>query len=435
MSINNKICYLGAVTCYMALTSSVAISAPAQIIGSVSTGMVTSQISDSLNDLINNARDAGDYLTIRAAVEAKGAIELWKDSNKELLNVAFSKLDESQRNTINNFRQLTESIGHDTDKKLDNIQKMLDQAHQIVESLPTTHNTYITGFSPRVKPAQSNSSITLRVHGVNLDKSNPVLSLGEHDAQRMLIGPTEIQYTIPINALKGDVDKITVIPLQITYTTLKDGFWNKAFNNRESMSRQLPIVLLPVNMAKYNFIVEVKNENKIIRTFESQYQKFRGKNEDDVKIARPPEGWRWDWSQGVNAFHQIGHGGEAGHCNGIRANESTPDGITHTAHLDRITEFNPLRVVYGPGWQNCSVVGPVYQMTSTTTTNPTESGVINWTDDVKLNLPKDTDSLSLEITTFDGRKRMFSDSGADEFFDVIKGKNEVIIRPKQPTDL
>ena len=54
MSINNKICYLGAVTCYMALTSSVAISAPAQIIGSVSTGMVTSQISDSLNDLINN---------------------------------------------------------------------------------------------------------------------------------------------------------------------------------------------------------------------------------------------------------------------------------------------------------------------------------------------------------------------------------------------
>ncbi|MCV5977383.1 hypothetical protein OFO29_34115, partial [Escherichia coli] len=91
--------------------------------------------------------------------------------------------------------------------------------------------------------------------------SNPVLSLGEHDAQRMLIGPTEIQYTIPINALKGDVDKITVIPLQITYTTLKDGFWNKAFNNRESMSRQLPIVLLPVNMAKYNFIVEVKSEN------------------------------------------------------------------------------------------------------------------------------------------------------------------------------
>ncbi len=43
------------------------------------------------------------------------------------------------------------------------------------------------------------------------------------------------------------------------------------------MSRQLPIVLLPVNMAKYNFIVEVKSENKIIRTFESQYQKFRGK--------------------------------------------------------------------------------------------------------------------------------------------------------------
>ncbi|WP_124043262.1 hypothetical protein [Klebsiella pneumoniae] len=51
-------------------------------------------------------------------MEAKGAIELWKDSNKELLNVAFSKLDESQRNTINNFRQLTESIGHDTDKNL-----------------------------------------------------------------------------------------------------------------------------------------------------------------------------------------------------------------------------------------------------------------------------------------------------------------------------
>ncbi|WP_339277481.1 hypothetical protein [Enterobacter asburiae] len=435
MSINNKVCYLGVVICYMAFTNPVAIAVPAQIIGSASTGMVISQVSDSLNDLINKARDAGDYLTIRAAVEAKGAIELWKDSNKELLNIAFSKLDESQRNTINNFRQLTENISHDTDNKLENVQKILDQSNQIVESLPTTHNTYITGFSPRVKPAQSNSSIILRVRGVNLDKSNPVLSLGGHNANRMLIGPTEIQYTIPVNALKGDDDKISVIPLQITYTTLKVGFWNKAFNNRESMVRQLPIVLLPVNIGRYNFIVETKSENKVIKLSESQPQLFRGTNTDDVKIARPPEGWRWDWSQGLNAFKQKGSGGEAGHCNGIRANESTPDGITHTAHLDRISEFHLTRWVYGPGWQSCSVVGPIYQMASTTTTNPTESGVISWTDDVKLNLPKDTDSLSLEITTFDGRKRLFSDSGADKFFDVIRGKNEIIIRPRQPTDL
>lgn len=406
-----------------------------QVVGGISTSMTISQIFSGLDDLINKARDAGDYLTMRAAMEAKGAIEAWKEANKDLLDVAFSKLEESQRNMFNNARQLTERANDDVANRLETTKQLVNQTNQIVESIPLSKNTYVTSFTPRVKPAQASSTITLHVNGVNLDKGDPVLSLGQSNADRMVIGPLEVQYTVPASVLKGEADKLSVVPLKLTYSTPNDGFWNRLFGSRESVERQLPVVTLPTNMGHFVFTIDTKDQQKESKLFTAQQQKFEGKNTNDKHIAKPPDGWRWDWSQGVGTFSQVGGGGEAGSCNGIMANESTQDGIVHSAHLDEIKQFNLLDIKYGPGWQNCAVIGPIYRMTSVTATLPAQSGVVTWTDDLQLAIPVNMNSTSLEVTTFDGRKRLFSDSGADKFFDVIKGGSAFIIRPRQPADL
>lgn len=422
----------------MAVTLCVASPAYAvveQVVGGVTTAATISQIFSGLDAMIDKSRDAGDYLTMRAATEAKGAIEAWKLANKELLDKAFTELNQTQQAMFNNARQLTDNINADFENRLETGQQLVNQANQIVESIPlATKNTYVTRYTPRVKPAQSTSTVRLRLSGVNLDKGDPRIGLDQGEASRSVIGPMEVQFTIPASALPGMADQLSVVPLKLTYSTPKDGYLNRLFGRRETVERELPIVTLPTNVGSYNLSVVTKEERKEVKTYTSQQQRFKGKNTNDQKMAKPPEGWRWDWSQGVGAFRQVGGGGEAGGCNGVMANESSPDGITHSAHLDEIKKIG-IPTVFGPGWQNCAVVGPIYRMSTMAVTQPQHSGMLNWTDDQRYPLPANTLAIEMTVSTFDGRKRVFSGTGSDKFFEINQSASELIIRPKQPQDL
>lgn len=427
-----------AVSLALALTAMPAAHAQvAAAVGGLTTSATISQIFSGLDQLISSAQDAGDYLTMRAAIEAKGVIETWKEANKELLDKAFSELSETQRQTFNNARQLTERANQDVANRLETTQLLVNQANQLVESIPFSNNTYVTRYSPRVKPAQSKNAVTLRVNGVNLDKADPVLALNQGSATRMVVGPMEVLYTVPVTALQGDADKLAIVPLKLTYTAPKEGFWNQLVGAREAVERQLPIVTLPSNLGKFTFVVETEAQQKEVAIWTAQQQKFEGKNKNVRKVATPKAGWRWDWEQGVAAFKQVGGGGEAGSCNGVKESESTADGIVHSAHLDEIKSVKgfPPEIKWGPGWQNCAVTGPIYRMVTVKAKLPAQAGLMTWTEDLRLPIPQDFKSLQLEVSTFDGRKRIFTDTGADKFFDVIRGGSELIIRPRQPADL
>lgn len=407
-----------------------------QAVGGITTGVAISQISSALDDAIKSARDAGDYLTMRAAMEAKGAIEAWKEANKELLDKAFSSLNDSQQRMFNNARQLTDQLNDDIAHRLETGQQLVNQANQLVESIPlATKNTYVTRYTPRVRPAQVSSTVRVKVSGVNLDRGDPKITLEQGEVGRSIIGPTEVQFTVPASALPSQPDQLSVVPLKLSYSTPKDGYLNRLFGRRETVERELPVVTLPANIGRYSLSVVTKEERKEIQTFTSQQQKFKGKNTNDQKVAKPPEGWRWDWAQGVDAFKQVGGGGEAGGCNGVMANESTPDGIVHSAHLDSIKQFDPFNIKFGPGWQNCAVVGPIYRMTTMAVPQPYQNGTLNWTEDQSFQLPANTLAIELTVITFDGRKRVFSGSGFDKFFLVDRGTSELILKPKQPEDI
>lgn len=405
----------------------------AEVAGAVSTGATISQVFSGLDELIDRAREAGDYLTVRAAMEAKGAIEAWRDANKDLLDTAFAELNASQQQMFENARQLTDRANNHAENRLETIRQLTTQLNQAVESLPASGATYVTHFSPRVAPAQSTTAVSLHVSGVNLDKGDPVLTVGRLPAKRMLVGPMEVRYEVPLTALNMDPNKLTITPLKLRFSTPKAGFWNKLWGTREFVERELPVITLPSSMGHFVYVIETTSQQKEVTTFTAQQQEFKGKNENKLNIAKPPEGWRWDWSQGVAAFSQVPNGGEAGHCNGVIANSSSPDGITHSAHLDMIKQLFPLKV--GPGWQKCAVKGPIYRMNTVVAKLPAQTGNLTWTSDQSLTIPPNTSAIALNVSTFDGRKRTFTGAGEDKFFDVLRGGTELVITPRQPPDL
>lgn len=421
--------------CVVATVLLVAMTTSQAQFAEVTAGVAANQVISSLDGVINDAREAGDYLAVRAAMEAKGVIEAWKDANSELLDTAFDQLDQKQRNVFNNARQLAEQANNDIDARLKNAESIANQVNQLMVEIPGQKTSYVTQFYPRVIPSQATSSITLKVKGVNLDSADPVMSVNATPAARMIIGPMEVHYTVPIQQLQREPDKLNIVPLTLSYTKPKEGFWNRLMGKREPVQRQLPLVMLPTNVGRYQFSSVAVVTKKEVDTFTSQSQKFRGKNEDKEAVALPPEGWQWDWAQGVAAFEQKGDGGEAGKCNGVLANKSGKNGITHRAHLDSIRRVDFPRVTWGPGHQNCKVTGPIFRMVQVEVQAPPVTGTLAWTDDLRLALPDGLKSMELNVTTFDGRKRVLTGAGEDKLFNVVQGPSEIIVRPKQPADI
>lgn len=409
-------------------------AAHAQFAG-VTAGVAANQLISQLDGVINGARDAGDYLVARAGMEAKGAIEAWKDANKALLDQGFDKLDQSQQKIFSNARQLADQANAHVEDRLKHTEAITNQFNQVLVSVPGNSDTYVTQFYPRVIPSQAASDIILTVKGVNLDKGEPVMTIADMTAQRMVIGPMEVHYTVPLNQVKREPGKLAIVPLTLTYSRPMDGLWNRMMGKRESVERQIPVVALPVNIGSYRYTAVAEVWTKEVEQFSSQSQKFEGKNTDKKQVAMPKPGWQWDWSQGLSAFSQHGDGGHAGSCNGIMANESSNDGITHRAHLDKQQKMDGLKIVYGPGKQNCYISGPVFRMVKTQTTVPATTGALLWTEDLRLPIPQGFKSLSLEVTTFDGRKLVITGAESDKFFNVIQDASELVIKPKQPADI
>lgn len=413
-------------------------SAHAQFAG-VTAGVAANQAISGLNGVIDNARDTGDYLSMRAAMEAKGVIEAWKEANKDLLDVAFEKLSEQQRSLFNNARQVIGDANTKAEERLVQAEAIVNQGNQLMAQIPYNKTTFVTQFYPRVLPPQAASTFTVKVKGVNLDAAAPELSVAGVKAQRMIIGPMEVHYTLDLSKVPRDPNKLAVVPLTLTYNNLKDGFFNRLLGNREQVDRQIPVIALPTNIGYYSYTAVAVTDAKVVKPFSSQPQRMEGRNTNKRTVARPPEGWQWDWAQGVGAFRQSEHGGRAGSCHGIFANESSKDGITHGAHLDERREMTgfPPRVVWGGGHVSCAVNGPIFQMEKREQTLPVMTGQLTWTEDMRLAIPSGLKSHTLEVTLFDGRKRVFTGSGHDKFFNVLNGPGDpqLVIQPTLPKDI
>ncbi|MBE7635681.1 hypothetical protein GUA87_02405 [Sneathiella sp. P13V-1] len=399
-----------------------------EIPSAAAASMVLDELFKKLDLLIETARSDGEYLLASAGLEAKEALKTWKEVNNELLDTAFSELDKASQDNFSRAQKLVIDANNSIGSNIELAQQITDSANQILASIPTQMRAHVLRYYPRIMPPQTGKELIIRIRGVNLDEADPILNLANGKAQRTLTGPLEAQFKIPASELPVDQTQIKMHSLKLTLSPPSSSWWKRIFGGKDNIEREITVFSLPKILASFTLNGDRKYKTRIEREFTRNLGQFKASNRRIYKIAKPDKGWKWDLNQ---AFTKIQGQGESGRCEGVDMNQSTEDGVSFFAHLDRINKWNH----QGPGYVNCSLKGKIYRVVSETDTFATQSGQLSWTQDKVLKLPSDFNKFQLNITKFDGVKRSFTNTGSDQFFGVQLQGDRILITPKIPKDI
>lgn len=172
---------------------------------SVALGVAVKQLSDELQQAIENAKNAGLNLEIEAGREVAISIENFKNAYASSLDLTFKKLDVTAANQFESLKGLTDQIQNQTVLSITDI---TSRAQQIVDALPfRSHQPHLRTFSPTyIVPSSHNYDVTVICSG-NFDNAGspedrPSLVVGEHK----YIGGggnQSIEFHIPISIFMG----------------------------------------------------------------------------------------------------------------------------------------------------------------------------------------------------------------------------------------
>lgn len=425
-------------TCIVLMTTALCSPSPlvhAQIAEKTAAGMTTGIFLDQLlikvSNLMTEAGNAGNYLLARSALEALNAIDAWQKSNSKLLKDGLDKIDSASRGNFVMAQQLVDTANIDATHRLETAAQIAENANQIIESIQLeSYQTYVLSYQPRIIPPTASNSFLLRIRGVRLDKGDPQLLLSTGPAKRDLIGPQEVQFTVPISELSAEPDSLTRRSLKITYSTLKDSLFGRVLGQRDEITRELPIIALPTKLATYHGTA-LRNFTKLEkRPYQSPEVAFRGKHTNISSLPiKPPAGWQWDLTLPLSI---VPGKADNGHCSHVDLNASNQDGVVIVGHVDAlgITWQYPSG---GDGWTNCSLAGTLYRMVTDIETKVI-NGVIYWTKDEPISISGDF-SPDIQVNTFDKRSVKVTGTEMDKFFTVHRNSDSLIIKPKVPEDL
>jgi hypothetical protein len=413
-------------------TAFVAHAQVAEIAAGATTGAVVDGLISGVNNSIEKARQAGDYVTAVALARVLEALDAYKKANESLLDKAYSTIDQASRENFGRIRSAIIDADATGNNLLAKAAALGDSANQLIASLPGGR-PYISRFQPRIVPPTAIEKYSVRINGVSLDKAEPVLALQEGRAQRAMVGPNEVQFSVPLSFTPRNPNAMQLYILPVTYTQPKAGFWSWVSGATEQVSRQLPIIALPANLATFKVEGERKFERREVEEYSLDLGQYRGSNEDITRAGAPRSGWKWDAADQAK-FTVWGTGGKSASCQEIVWGSSNEYSLSVRARVDRIGRS--FRYPNGaPGRITCHVRGPIYRMVQVIEPIQEISGTLGWLEDKSIKLPEGTSSYRVTVTTFDGRKRVFSNDDGDKFFDLRHAENTLTLVPRVPADI
>lgn len=396
-------------------------------------------IRGSLDKMMRDAEARGDYLISRAVQAAKDSLDRWQEVNTALLNDASKKFEGASFENFNRVTKAIDDFHGGVRNNLATAQEISTNANQIVENLPLAKKqTYILKFTPRVLPPQK-GSIQLRITGVNLDQGDPQLSLKNGLAMRALPGPTEAEFTIPDGEITPKPETLERHIFKITHTRRGEPFFKSLFNVREPVTRELSVIVLPSILGSYTMTYT----RNVAGTEEVQWTgttgRFVGTNTSQKKLVPPSPAndgkgpWRWR----VGSVSMQPGTGEAGHCEAIRINESSENGIVVEARLDEIKNLQHPTGADGHV-DDCFVTGTLWRPTSTPTQGATKNGTLNWTDSVPIPHEEDTLNGTIQLTiktNVENQSLIYQGDASHKFYEIKHSPTGFVITPKIPADL
>jgi hypothetical protein len=423
--------------CLAALVSVAEIRpAGALIAESVAASVLIDRFGDVAGGLIDKGRDSGDFLVWRLGIQLQGVIDAWKKANSQLLNESFDKLDRSVQDFFRNIDSQVEKIRDEKNLTFEQVERLTGEWSGIIsQTVIGSSDPSVQNYSPRVLVPDGGQSVSLVATGPNLAAANATVDIGSTHAVKPG-APLAHQVQFPLNrsdfAFPED-DSLTV-SLTMKYQTRLFKWYNPAtWFSRGRTTSDLPIVLLPKRLARYDVHTRVQVDLRESDTRIINLGKFQGRNSRIPRAVAAPDsalGWRIDLTR-RSEIHLVPGGGDHGRCEGIEDSSITENGLTMFARVDNRDHWLGTR----DAWVDCSISLPIYRMKSQEQDGPERSGELNWTKDETFELPPNLKSIHVNVATFDHRSRMFTGAGFDRFFELKSEGGLLIFRPRPPKDL
>ncbi|CUS38073.1 exported hypothetical protein [Candidatus Nitrospira nitrificans] len=415
-----------------------------------------SEVRSTIESLLESARQKGDYLLIRAVIEAKNAIDAWEAANSRLLGDAFKKLDDTAKKNFQRIEGLVDDINRKGAARLDQIQELESSAAQIVSMItPDGDRPYILKQRPRVIYRQK-EPIRITLGGANLDTAEAELLLPNSSEVIRPSGDgekTRLVFDVPVDRFIFDKESSSLNKIKLSYRNPRIGFIGRVvetFSSAPRVTREIAILALPLKVADLELVTTMKVKRKILNRQidcpgHQQYSdgkcpgrmwaesEFRGYDTDQERAIRPEAGWKFDLEKkNAFSFEQYGEGRGNSYCIGWKPNEISENGHVFRAHVGRERAIPRDR----DGVVNCKVL--VYEYKEEEGTMPGLKGqsILTWADPTVFPLPQNLESFTLTGKVFDGRGFIHTQTGAsDKFFKVKVDNNLFMVIPQVPEDI
>jgi len=165
---------------------------------------VLANLTDQLDQIIDDARQAGRSVVIQAGTEVNIAIENAKNAFSDLLDKAFKDVDQTVRSTVDQINAMLSQI---TDQAFSQLGAITDSVQQIVNTLPFhSHQPQVTTMSPDfVVPTVVSYPVAIRFKGnfefAGTPGYQPVLSIGNQQFPADSATTQNLEFLIPVTSL------------------------------------------------------------------------------------------------------------------------------------------------------------------------------------------------------------------------------------------
>lgn len=214
------------------------------------------QAEKSLNSVVDNSRQAGDFLIARTAQELLFLIDTFEASNERLLKMAFKSVSQERRQFIGGIEKAIVDLNHGAVKTLNRSERVVDQAYQLVKDV--TFDTYPTIFRFRgsvVVPGET-ADIRLRIRGANLSHGQPYFVLDGKSYAALKPTTQDLVVTIPRSVVTHEEKKIAYKngKLKITYNA---GGFLGFFTEEKTVTYDISLIILPKHLGSISIQYDV----------------------------------------------------------------------------------------------------------------------------------------------------------------------------------
>lgn len=412
------------------------VSAAAQ---SVSTTVFFDQLYQFATRTIGDARNAGDFLAVRAGGQALLVLDQFKQVYEKEMGLTLKALDRTAYAQLSRVQASLDKL-HQDFKTARSVATDLEAVGLEMASKidPQSNRSFVTAYTPKVfKPGQVSPYI-VRVSGVALDQSNPRLLSGKSSIAGKIVGHNTVEFTIPSAMFQNPLSAAQNLDFKIEYNTVAGGWFNRLMGRKKAIQGSVILAVMPAEPFSYSYTSRVTVDRRTEQYPGNHGQspiwlpQFRGVNADIPQALQATPGWSIDLHT-VN-FVQGDGGGESS-CTGLAGNEQNEKAPAFWAHVGRIGQqgLSSPR----PGYVNCGVWYTEYQIDSNYVVDGPNASRSNfgWSE-VAMPKPDRLIDLTVSVWTFESPSpSTFTASDAShDLYEVRFEPSRVVVLPKLPDD-